>query len=111
MPLVKKILGRSDDFLYGSEERILPGVNFYTLFYHYPEIIRFQIIQNSLSNIEVRIEKSENFSPARKLNLMEDLKDRFGDEIEIELIENEGLVQLGEGKTPVLLQKVKDIEI
>jgi phenylacetate-CoA ligase len=111
LPLIKKILGRSDDFLYGSEERILPGVNFYTLFYHYSEIIRFQIIQNSLSNIEVRIEHSEDFTETGRLNLMKDLKDRFGDEIKIDLVENEGFIQVGEGKTPVLLQKVKNIEI
>ena len=108
LPIIKRILGRSDDFLYGSAGRILPSVNFYTLFYEYPELIRFQIEQESKEEIIVRIMRPDRWKTEKRARLLEELNDRFGSEIKITLLENEQFVQMGEGKTPVIIQRTKD---
>jgi phenylacetate-CoA ligase len=108
LPVVKTILGRSDDFLYGSKGRILPSVNFYTLFYEYPEYLRFQIIQKSKREIEVRVSFSGSVMPERRMQFLDEFRDRVGSDVMINMVENEAFIQTGEGKTPVIIQKVKE---
>lgn len=111
LPLVKRIIGRSDDFLIGSEMRILPSVNFYTLFFNFPEIAGFQIIQNTINNIELRLVYWRPLGENKRLEMINELKNRFGPAINIHLVENQGFIQVGEGKRPVIIQKVKYIDI
>ena len=111
LPLVKGIQGRSDDFLYGSQGRVLPSVNFYTLFYQYPELLRFQIVQESLEEMTVYILYSDSWSRSRREQLIRDLKDRVGLAIHITILENQPFIQSGEGKTPVIIQRVKDVSV
>jgi len=111
LPLVKQIIGRSDDFLYGSKGRILPSINFYTLFYEFPELTRFQIVQNSVDQIEIRISHQNVLTQNRRSELLKELQSRIGSGVKVELLENDVFVQTGEGKTPVIIQKVKDIKI
>ncbi len=111
LPLVKGILGRSDDFLYGSEGRVLPGVNFYTLFYNFPELTGFQIIQDGLSNIEVRVTHPQTLTEGRRSQLLGELENRIGRSVKVRLVENEGFVQTGEGKKPVIIQRFDGVRI
>ncbi len=55
LPLVSEIRGRSDDFLYGPDGRVIPSVNLYTMMDRYNELIAFQFIQKTPRQLEVRI--------------------------------------------------------
>lgn len=107
LPLIERILGRSDDFLYGSGGRALPSVNFYTLFYDYPELLRFQMEQEFMNEIIVRISCPGGWDMNRRAQFLEAFRTRVGEDVAIILLENEQFSQSGEGKTPVIIQRIK----
>ncbi|MBI1855964.1 MAG: phenylacetate--CoA ligase family protein [Chloroflexi bacterium] len=102
LPLVKAIKGRSDDFIRTPDGRIIPSVNFYTLFYELPNIIAFQLVQREVGCLEVYI-KSQDFGEALLRELRTKLQDRLGEAINIQIHLNEAFVQTGEGKKRVVV--------
>ena len=59
---VKDFIGRSTDMIVTEDGRKLAGVNFYTMMYKIPGVKMFQIIQKSLSDIEVQYINAGNHS-------------------------------------------------
>jgi phenylacetate-CoA ligase len=104
-PLIKNIIGRSDQLLVHKNGYLLPSINFYTYFSKQKDILRFQIIQKSNENIEVRILLSEK---VKKESIISDVKKemdyRFGTNVDI--IENEFQMSI-EGKCNPIIQKMK----
>lgn len=108
LPKVKAIRGRSDDLLFTPDGRVIPSVNLYTLMYHYVDkIIAFQFIQESVDRLELRL-KTNQFHERDLDRLRADLVDRFGTSVKIDIIQEVDFVQVGEGKTPVIVSKVKN---
>ncbi len=59
---VKDFIGRSTDMIVTEDGRKLAGVNFYTMMYKIPGVKMFQIIQKSLTDIEVQYINAGNHS-------------------------------------------------
>ena len=59
---VKDFIGRSTDMILTEDGRKLAGVNFYTMMYKIPGVKMFQIIQKSLTSIEVQYIDAGNHS-------------------------------------------------
>ncbi|RCK78369.1 MAG: hypothetical protein OZSIB_1471 [Candidatus Ozemobacter sibiricus] len=106
LPLVKGIRGRSDDFLYAPDGRIIPSVNLYTVMYKIDEIIAFQLIQDRLDHLEVRLE-AKHFPAAVEERLRADLRERFGGGVTIDLRVNEPFIQTADGKKRPVISQVK----
>lgn len=85
-PLIaKKILGRIDDYLTTPGGKIVSGVNFYTLFYKTPHVSQFQIIQNSLDEIDVHLVVEKKYDSTVEKNLREDLYSRLDPKMTINI--------------------------
>lgn len=82
---IGEIEGRSTDFIF-SEGKFLPGVNFYTLFYKFSNIVdQFQIIQESEYSIRVNIAARDNFDLSTDIKQIEDaLRMRIGSNMDID---------------------------
>lgn len=75
---VKDFIGRSTDMIQTEDGRKLAGVNFYTMMYKIPGVEMFQIIQKSLSNIEVQFIPSSKYSKQTDSQIIEGMIDRVG---------------------------------
>lgn len=107
-----EIEGRQSDFLY-IDGKYLPGVNFFTLFYHYDkEIKQFQIIQEDINNLSIRLLLKEGFNKKNKDMLLKnieiDLRKRVGDNIKIYFeIVNQIERDINTGKIKIIKSLVK----
>jgi phenylacetate-CoA ligase len=106
LPLVKSILGRSDDIIQTPDLRLIPSVNFYTMFNKYLDIKAFQIIQHSLDLIEIRIQ-SERFSKTLQEQVERELVERIGSSVKLEFTTSVPFEQTREGKKRVIISKIK----
>jgi len=75
---VKDFIGRSTDMIQTEDGRKLAGVNFYTMMYKIPGVEMFQIIQKSLSNIEVQFIPSNKYDKQTESQIVEGMIDRIG---------------------------------
>jgi len=68
-PLLSEVAGRSSDFIVTPGGRIIHGEYFTHLFYELPQVARFQLVQNAISEVEVKIElkPGEEHLPAVEL--------------------------------------------
>lgn len=105
LPLIKAIKGRSDDFIRTPDGRIVPSVNFYTLFYEFSNIIAFQLVQRELDQLEVNLE-ARDFGSDSMDGLLQKLKDRLGDSIKINIKLGADFVQASEGKKRVVVSMI-----
>lgn len=106
MPVIKEVVGRLEDVVIGPDGRQL--VRFHGIFTHQPHIIEGQIIQESLNRICVKIVPTDNFSEVDKINVIDRVHQRLGDQVEVvvELVQDIERTKSGKFKAVVsLLQK------
>jgi phenylacetate-CoA ligase len=94
---VDNVLGRKDNVIITTSGFQIPTVNFYTMFENFQEIERWQIIQESVDML-IFIVKSNNFSKERKELLINSIKSRIRDSMNITIKINEPFIQKYEGK-------------
>lgn len=75
---VKDFIGRSTDMIRTEDGRKLAGVNFYTMMYKIPGVKMFQIIQKTLTDIEVQFIPSDKYSFDTENQITEGILDRVG---------------------------------
>jgi phenylacetate-CoA ligase len=95
--LVKNIIGRSDLNIITKTGHKIPTVNFYTLFEHFAEVSRWQMVQKSFTLIKI-ILLTDNISISRLDELKGELGKRLSVDIEVEFLINEQFVMKNEGK-------------
>lgn len=107
LPLVHSIAGRKDEAIVTPDGRRLPSVNFYSVFREYPEIIRFQMVQYGLSEVQVNLMlRTEASEPNAWLpKLVAELRIRLGSDIQIETKITDRFVTNSDGKTPPIMRK------
>lgn len=95
-PIIKGVIGRNDDILYtkqrGNVGRLDPaykGVR---------GIVQSKIIQHSISELEVMVVAGSQFDDVQKALLLENLKDRLGSEINIDITFHNALPLGSNGK-------------
>ncbi len=98
LPTIKNIIGRSDAAILTEEGYTIPTVNFYTLFETFTDLYRWQIVQHSLTQIEVIILPKPDFSADRINDLRTALSARLPASIQIEIVSDKPFIQKHEGK-------------
>jgi phenylacetate-CoA ligase len=97
LPTIDNVIGRKDSNIITPEGFKIPTVNFYTMFEQFTEIISWQIVQYSMSEVHFIIHSHE-ISENRKEKLRTLIRERLSANIEIKLLVNERFVLFGEGK-------------
>jgi len=84
--LVKKILGRDDDFIYSEETGKINLGNISNTLKDTRGIIKFQVIQNSLNELIIKLIIDENdYSVNSQKIFLNNWRDRVGEDIKIKL--------------------------
>src|SRR5690606_24456065 len=84
-PVVLSIQGRSTDYILSKEHGRVNLGNLSNSTKDIEGIICFQIIQNNLDNLELKIVSNEKFTNKQKNNFIKALKERVGDNININI--------------------------
>jgi phenylacetate-CoA ligase len=106
LPLIEGIAGRKDDIITTPDGTRIPSVNFYSMFREFPTVDRFQIIQWSIQDIEIRVQ-SNNFTSKEKEDIRNELKQRLGNKMKIKLTLNSEFEKNPEGKRRPVISLVK----
>lgn len=105
LPRVRGIQGRSDDLIRTPSGRVVPSVNFYAVFHEFSQVRGFQLVQQSLDAVDVRIQSS-GLDQSSKIRLLRDLEDRIGSDVRFDLLENVGFEQSPDGKKRVVVSRI-----
>jgi phenylacetate-CoA ligase len=78
-PLIRRVMGRVADYLYTPEGELVSGIslteNFATLI---PGVEQFQLIQDQLDHVLVRVVPSSDFDETTRTKISEVTRERFG---------------------------------
>ena len=97
LPTIKNIIGRKDAVIKTIEGYEIPTTNFYTMLEHFQEIDRWQIVQKSLTHIEL-VFSSRNITDERTNYLVKEIRKRLNDNMSVTLSVNGNFIQKSEGK-------------
>lgn len=105
---VLNVIGRNDVVIKLRDGSILPTVNFYTMFEHYP-IERWQVLQHTFEDIEVKISGNKISNEELSRRIYDDFMIRIPDNIKINLTINfdKDFHQVNEGKKNAFVSFVK----
>lgn len=84
-PLVERIEGRTNDYILSPTHGKVNLGNISNSTKDTKGIVCFQLIQNSIDHIEVRIVTSKDFDKKQELNFISSLRERVGNEIELSI--------------------------
>ncbi len=108
MPLVHSIVGRKDECIIMADGRRLPSINFYSLFREFSEVLKFQIIQYGRTEILTKIALGPHAHASASLTqkLEQELRQRVGPEVKLEIEYTDKFVTNSDGKTLPIVRKL-----
>ena len=97
LPLMKKVAGRQLDILHTPDGHHVPGEFFPHLLKDYPTINRFQVVQEVLHRIDLKLVVSKEWSTETEQELRSIIRHTAGDEVELafHLVEEIPLTKAG----------------
>jgi phenylacetate-CoA ligase len=96
MPVLKEIVGRQEDTIYGSDGRRM--VRFHGVFVDQPNIYEGQIIQESLQHIRVRIVPKPDFSKADEDSIRSRIQQRLTTDMVVSIDLSDHIERTSAGK-------------
>ncbi len=99
LPLIKTIEGRTTNFLRTPSGDIIPFLYWNYFFEQYgPYIQQFQVIQEELDFIVIKIVPANNYNPEIKSGLIKGVQKQLGEEIKLQVVEVEEIPLSPTGK-------------
>ncbi|GGE05116.1 phenylacetate--CoA ligase family protein [Psychroflexus salis] len=108
-PMVKEILGRIDDFIYSPENGKINLGNISNTLKGTLGIKKFQVIQDSLDEIQILIEIDDNFTEKSKKVFIDNWIDRVGNKMVIEVSPVEKIKVENSGKFRIVKNNIKHL--
>ncbi|MEO9209968.1 MAG: hypothetical protein ABI208_02670, partial [Ginsengibacter sp.] len=109
-PIVKEILGRTDDFIYSPERGKINLGNVSNTLKDTKGIIKFQVIQNNMNSIEIKlVVDSETFSKDIERLFIKNWKDRTGKVMNIGIEYVKDIPNEKSGKYRIVKNNIKDL--
>lgn len=91
LPLLERVVGRTDDFITLRSGRRIPSQPFYYSIEPAPGIRRWRVVQESLATLRVDIETEPTFGPRSREIIEENLRAVVGDEMELKIVLTQSL--------------------
>lgn len=108
LPLIGEIQGRVQAIIIGSNKKFLPGTFFAHFFKEYPHIIKqYQVIQNKIGEIDLKIIKADRFSQASMKEIIRHLKVYMGNKTRINLEYTKKIEMVRTGKHQGAISNIK----
>jgi phenylacetate-CoA ligase len=106
LPLLKKVVGRRLDLLQTPDGRQVPGEFFPHLMKEYPGIRRFQIVQEDLHSIQVRLVVSGQWNYSSRCSLEQQIRGVVGDSVVLDILIVDDIPLTAAGKLQVVVRRV-----
>lgn len=110
-PVVKKILGRVNDFIFSEETGRINLGNVSNSIKDVNGIIKFQVIQNELSRIEIHIVTDNDYSSKDEKKFLENIRDRVGSKIDVLIFYRDEIQVEKSGKFKIVKNNIKHLHI
>ncbi len=98
LPLLKEIQGRTTDFIVAQNGTVMHGLALIYILRDIPSIKEFQIIQDTIDTLTVKIVATTRFSQDDKFFIIEGFKRRLGDKVEVTIQMTEKITAEKSGK-------------
>lgn len=106
-PVVKEILGRIDDFIYSPENGKINLGNVSNTLKGTKGIIRFQVVQNKLDSIEIKLMVDSKFSNDSERSFVKNWRDRVGKNMNIQVEYVNDIPNEASGKYRIVKNNIK----
>ena len=106
LPLLKKVVGRRLDLLETPDGRHVPGEFFPHLMKEYAAIRRFQIVQEDLHSIQIRLVVSGQWSDSSRCSLEQQIRGVVGDSVALDILIVDDIPLTAAGKLQVVVRRV-----
>jgi phenylacetate-CoA ligase len=108
MPVIKEVLGRVEDIVYGFDGRQI--VRFHGVFVNQPHVREGQIIQESLDIIHVKVVPTDDFCAHDIQDIVHRVQQRLGDKIKVDVEVVAEIPRTKAGKFQAVISKLKNKE-
>ena len=98
LPLLKEIQGRTTDFIVAQNGTVMHGLALIYILRDIPTIREFQIVQESLDEITVKLVVADEYEETDNLKIIEGFKKRLGDKVGVNLLKVEKISAEKSGK-------------
>jgi phenylacetate-CoA ligase len=106
LPLLQKVVGRQLDILDTPDGRRIPGEFFPHLIKEYPAIRRFQVVQEQLDAIQLRLVVSAQWNAAVHDDLEQQISRIVGDSVRLEIAVVNDIPLTAAGKRKVVVRRL-----
>jgi phenylacetate-CoA ligase len=104
---ITRLFGRSSDFFTNAEGRKIHGEYFTHLFYGLDGIARFQLVQETLSEFQLKIVRNpDHWQDSTERFLRDELRKVFGDSMQLQIDHVDGIPATASGKFRFTISKV-----
>lgn len=105
---VERIDGRTEDFIYTPDGRLISGMN--QVFEWAPGVKETQVVQDTLAQIEVRVVPDITFNASRDLTILEiELRKRLGHEMQIKFALVDTIPRTKNGKFRAVISNLSSL--
>lgn len=107
-PLVERIEGRTNDYILSPTHGKVNLGNISNSTKDTKGIVCFQLIQDKIDHLEVRIVASKDYDKKQEMNFISSLRERIGDEIELDIRYVEAIEKEKSGKFRIVKNKLSN---
>jgi phenylacetate-CoA ligase len=105
LPLLRQVVGRRLDVLHTVDGRRIPGEFFPHLLKDYPTVRRFQVIQDAVDRIELRVVPENCFTAEARTRLTNEIVQVLGGRVRFELLSVQDIPLTAAGKLQVVVNR------
>lgn len=105
MPIIREVIGRTEDIVIGPDGREM--VRFHGIFVDQPRIREGQIIQETLRRIRVKIVPVETFTESDRQCVVERIHERLGPSVEVVVETVEEIPRTSRGKFRAVISQLE----
>jgi len=108
LPVLGKVEGRQTDFLVATDGRLLHALAIIYVLREIPSVREFQVFQESLNQLVVRLVPEPEFSEADRAAIIRKAKSLLGEQVEVTLQKMTQIDRLPSGKFRYVISQVAD---
>lgn len=108
LPMLSKVVGRQLDVLHMPDGRRIPGEFFPHLVMHYPAVERFQVIQDALDHVELRMVLADPLTTLERQMLHRKITQKLGAAVHFEMLTVDDIPLTRAGKHQVVVNRCQN---
>jgi phenylacetate-CoA ligase len=85
LPLLKTVEGRTSDFLVSKDGTLVHGEYFTHLFYGMEEVLRFQLVQETMDHVVLKLVLRRELPHEKELEIINDISKVLGNDVKVKI--------------------------